>query len=114
MTEGAACFRDAADELLAGAADAGFADVQRLMKCTPREIELMFRARAARRQAELEQMDLLGWLVGRYALIGFHAPKRYPRKPDAVKRRPGPMSDEGMKQVFAAMAARKEEGDGGC
>ncbi|MBQ8508253.1 MAG: hypothetical protein IJ466_12595 [Clostridia bacterium] len=113
MTEGKN-FRETARELLRSAAELGMGEAHRLLFLTPWEIELCFQALAARRQAELERSDLLGWLAGRYALIGFHAPKRYPRRPDAVQKRPARMSDGQMKQVFAAMAARKEEGDGGC
>ena len=111
--------RDAARELLDSAAGLGIAEPWRLLECTPREIGLRLRAAEAARQAELERIDLLAWLAGCYVRTAYHAPKRYPRRPDGIRRRPAEMTDGQIKQVFAAMAARnptrtgKEEGDGG-
>lgn len=96
------------------AAEAGIGGAWKLMERTPRELEMELRAHAARRQATMEEMDLQAWLAGRYAMLAMHAPKRYPRRPDAVRRRPARMSDGEMKQVFAALAAGRGGEDGGC
>lgn len=97
-----------AQELVEKAAQCGMADAGRLMHMTPREIEREFCALAARRQREAEQMDMLAWMIGRYVLSATHAPRRYPRQPDIVARRPREMAQEDMKRVFAAMAERRD------
>lgn len=104
--------RESAAELIRSAAGAGMDAPRRLLQLTPREIEEEFTALGRRRQLEAEKLDLLAWLVGRYVLIGVHAPKRYPRRPDALRRPAGRMTDAQMKNVFAGMAARREEDDG--
>ena len=106
--------RESAAELLEGAAELGIAGAAELLRRTPKEIEMELRAAERRRQAQAEDMDLLAWLAGRYFMLAMHAPKRYPRRPDGIRRRPEKMSDAQMKQVFAAMAAGREEGHGGC
>lgn len=105
---GGGSVREGAAALAESAAKAGMHAPWQLLACTPREIELEFSALARRRQEEAECMDLLAWLVGRYVLIGMHAPKRYPRRPDAIRRAAGEMTDAQMKEVFAGMAARRE------
>lgn len=82
-------------------------DVIGLFDLTPVEIEWKLAAFAACEQRRLERMDEAAWLVGRYVAIGLNAPRRYPRRPDAVKRRPRTMSDDEMKRVFAGLAERK-------
>lgn len=105
--------RSAARELLRSAAEAGVPEAWRLTGCTPREIEMQFRAIAAARQAELERLDLLAWLAGSYMMAAFHAPKRYPRRPKGLRRPMREMTDGQMKRVFCAMAQQgKEEGNG--
>lgn len=112
--EAGASVRKCARELAERAADAGIGGAWTLLARTPREIELELRAHAARRRQAAEDADLSAWLTGRYALLGVHAPKRYPRRPDAVARRPRRMTDVEMKRAFAAIAARGEVMDGGC
>lgn len=80
--------------------------MHRLFRLTPAEIEWELTAFAARRRLQMERLDDLAWLTGRYAAIGVNAPKRYPHKPDGVVRRPAEMDDEAMKQVFLRMAER--------
>ena len=92
--------------MLERAAEAGFEDAGRLMRLTPAEIEWELSAFAARRRMELERLDDLAWLVGRYVSIGVNAPKRYPRRPDGVARRREPMADAAMKRVFLELAER--------
>ena len=54
----------------------------------------------------MERMDDLAWLVGRYAAIGINAPKKYPRRPDGVKRAAREMDAAEMKRVFVGMMGR--------
>lgn len=73
---------------------------------TPLEVEWELSAFAARRRLEAERMDDLAWLVGRYAAIGVNAPRRYPRRPDGVKRAVKEMGAEEMKAVFLGLRGR--------
>lgn len=84
--------------------EVGFAGAWRLFDLTPMEVEWEIAAFAARRRMELERMDELAWLVGRYAAIGVNAPRRYPKRPDGVVRQAAPMDDESMKQAFLRLA----------
>lgn len=58
----------------------------------------------------MERIDAAAWLTGRYCATGWHAPGRYPRRPDGI--RPAPMSDGAMKEVFAGLAARRTDEEG--
>ena len=111
MTAGSGAWhmRRAARELVRSAADAGVEHPLRLLDCTPAEIEDEMRALQARREEQLAQLDLLAWLIGRYVMMGIHAPRRYPRRPDGVQKRPSNMTDAQMKQVFAVLAARRRD-----
>lgn len=95
------------------AADLGLGQVERLGEYTPREIQLIFRAEAARRNRRAQDADFLAWLVGRYVLLAIQAPRRFPRRPDAVVRQPRRMSDAEMKAAFVAMATERRERHGG-
>lgn len=88
------------------AAENGYAGAAKLFEMTPREIEWELTAFAARRRMEMERLDDLAWLIGRYTAIGVNAPRKFPRKPDGVKRREKEMSDEAMKNVFTTLARR--------
>ena len=88
------------------AAEAGFSDAGRLMSLTPVEIGWELAAFAARRRLEMERLDDLAWLVGRYAAIGVNAPKKYPGRPDGVVRKSRQMDDAEMKRVFLDLAGR--------
>lgn len=105
--------RQSALELVERAARLGVDAPWRLLDMTAREMEWFFRAEAARRQREAEQADLAAWLTGRYVLAALHAPRRFPRRPDGVLRRPPSMSDDDMKQVFLNFAAQRRERHGG-
>ncbi len=76
---------------------------------TAREVTAAFdRALERRRQRALDA-DFLAYLIGRYVALAVHAPKRYPRHPDAVRR---VMKDHEMKRCFAALSGRgKAHGD---
>ena len=89
------------------------AEAWRLLRLTPREIEMEFEALACRRQMQAEQADLAAWLAGRYVLMAVHAPKKFPRSPDGVRRPAREMTPERMKQVFVHIAAKEgyENGD---
>lgn len=95
------------------AADLGLRQAECLGTYTPREIELVFRAEGARRNRWAQDADFLAWLVGRYVLLAVQAPRRFPKRPDAVIRRPRRMSDAEMKAAFAAMATERRERHGG-
>ena len=71
---------------------------------TPVEVEWELLAFAARKREAMERMDDLAWLVGRYAAIGINAPRKYPRRPDGVKRMVKEMDAAEMKAVFVGMA----------
>lgn len=101
--------RQSARELVRRAAEAGMENPRRLLECTPAEIEDEMRALQARREEQLERLDLLAWLVGRYVMTVVHAPRRYPRRPDGVRKSPSNMTDMQMKQVFAVLAARRRD-----
>lgn len=94
------------------AADAGIAEAWRMGDMSPREAELLLSAYARMEERAAERMDLLAWLTGSYVMQALHAPERYPRSPNRMRRSAAVMSDAQMKQVFEAMA-RGGEADGG-
>lgn len=79
---------------------------------SPREIEWRFRALAQRRRMQGENIDLLAFLVGRYVALGFHAPKKYPRKPNSLAYPPKEMTANQMKHFFAELSAGREAKNG--
>ena len=105
--------RKAAQDMVQKAIQVGMEEAWRLPELTLREIGIRFSALAAQRQQQAEQADLHAWLVGRYVLTAMHAPRRYPRRPDAVAHPPKKMTDKQMKQFFADLSAGKgaENGD---
>ena len=105
--------RDGARHLAERAAQAGLSGAWELLARTPREIEAELRAWAERRRREQEDMELLAWRMGGYAMVGVHAPKRYPRRPNVQANRARRMTDGEMKRAFAAMAAGRRENHGG-
>ena len=92
------------EEVVRRAAEAGFPGAGRLFSMTPAEVEWELTAFAARKRAEMERLDDLAWLAGRYAAIGVNAPKKYPRRPDGVKRTVREMDAAQMLGVFRRMA----------
>lgn len=98
--------RSAFERLAERAAEAGFMDADRLMNCTPAEIERTLCAFAVQERQKWEQLDAAAWLAARYAVIGWHAPNRFPKRPEGVRAKT--MTDEEMKQVFEALAQRAE------
>ncbi len=80
---------------------------------TPNEIRAEFDAIESARARRLEEMDLLAWLIGRYVSIGVNAPKRYPRRPNAIRTSRAPMSDAEMRRAFERLSERSE-GNGDC
>ena len=91
------------------AAEAGFDGAVKLFGMTPVEAELELTAFAARQRQTLERLDEAAWLAGRYAAIGWHAPKRYPRRPEGVERRRAEMSDAEMKDALLGFARRRAD-----
>ena len=104
--------RHAFEQIARRAAEAGFPNAGALFSMTPIEIEWELTAFAARNRLEMERLDDLAWLIGRYAAIGVNAPKKYPRKPDGVKRTVHPMEPEEMKRALLSMAKRQEQEGG--
>ena len=100
--------------MVSQAAGAGVSRPWQLLQLTPREIEMEFAAIAAHRQQLAEQADLAAWLTGRYVLLAMHAPKKFPRSPDGVRRKAEQMSPAQIKQVFKDIAAKRGETDGNC
>lgn len=98
--------RRAFERLAERAAEAGFPDADRLRHCTPAEIERTLCAFAVQEQKKWEQLDAAAWLAARYAAIGWHAPNRFPKRPEGVRAKE--MTDEEMKQVFEALAKRAD------
>ena len=94
------------ERIVERAAEMGFPGAAGLMKLTPKEIEWELTAFAARRRLEMERMDDLAWLIGRYVAVGVNAPKKFPRKPDTVKRQAKEMTDDEMKRIFTKLSAR--------
>jgi len=104
--------RTAAEQLTKSAAEAGMAGAWELVYLTPREIEAAFSAEAARRQQASEQADLIAYLTGRYVMIAFHAPKKYPAAPDGIRRARREMTDDQMRDALIAFAQRRNEHGG--
>ena len=105
-------FARSARSLVERAADAGMHRAGDLLYRTPREIELEFRALAARRQRRMQEMDAGAWLAGRYVLFALHAPRRYPRRPDGVHAPRRAMNDEQIKGVFMQLAEKRRDPNG--
>ena len=105
--------RQQAEEIVRMAAEAGVKQAWRLLECTPAEIETELSAISARQQMQAQNADLIAFLAGRYVLTALHAPRRYPRSPNAVSTVPRRMSDAQMKRVFANIAARRRKENGG-
>lgn len=105
--------RDGARRLAESAAQAGVSGAWELLARTPREIDAELRAWAERRRREREDMELLAWRMGNYVMVGVHAPKRYPRRPNVRATGARRMTDDEMKRAFAAMVAGRRERDGG-
>ena len=105
--------RDGAWQLAERAARSGVSGAWELLARTPREIDAELLAWAERRRRERENVELLAWRTGSYAMVGVHAPKRDPRRPDAPAAGARRMTDGEMKRAFAAMAAGRRENHGG-
>lgn len=73
-----------------------------------------FAAIAECRQQLYLQADLAAWLIGRYVMLAVHAPKKFPRSPDMVRRKKETMSPEQIKQAFKDIAAKRGETNGNC
>ena len=101
--------RQSAEELIQSSAEAGMAHPERILHLTPREIAAAFVALESERQRRLEDLDLLAWMIGRYVSIGVNAPKRFPRRPNALRTRRQPMTDAQMRRVFINIAERSKQ-----
>ena len=53
---------------------------------TPAEVNGRIVAHSATAQQRAELMDMVAWMTGNYAAQGYHAPKKYPKKPNMVRR----------------------------
>lgn len=84
-------------------------DGSKIPEMTPSEAHGLF----VMRKAAHQDMDVLAWRIGGYTMRGFHAPRRYPRKPSTRQQQiPDAMTEEEMKRVFFNMAqGGKENGE---
>lgn len=98
--------------LMENAAAAGVSHAWEWQHLSPAQLDLEIKALDARRKRELEQIDLLAWLAGRYVLCALHAPRRYPRRPDGIILPRAPMSDAQMKGVLMRLAEKGREQNG--
>lgn len=69
---------------------------------TPREIMDGIYAIERRRTEEMQNLDLLAWLIGQYAALGLGAPGRYPPRPDRIISRAS--GDAEMQRLMRALA----------
>lgn len=53
---------------------------------TPREISGRITAFISRNNRTAKDMDFLAWMVGNYAAIAYHEPKKYPKKPSIISQ----------------------------
>ena len=52
---------------------------------TPAEVAGRIKAHHATQNARAEQRDALAWMIGQYAGLAYHDPKKYPKKPQMAK-----------------------------
>ena len=75
---------------------------------TPAEVKGRIKAHEIAQKRAIEDADVLAWLIGHYAAFGFHDPKHYPKKPNAVARaKPlpkGTMDDDDIKDALTVFA----------
>ncbi len=75
---------------------------------TPAEVKGRIKAHEIAQKRAVEDADMLAWLIGHYAAFGFHDPKHYPKKPNAVARaKPlpkGTMDDDDIKDALTVFA----------
>ena len=75
---------------------------------TPAEVKGRIKAHEIAKKRAVEDADVLAWLIGHYAAFGFHDPKHYPKKPNAVARaKPlpkGTMDDDDIKDALTVFA----------
>jgi hypothetical protein len=69
---------------------------------TPAEVKGRIKAH----ERAIEDVDVLAWLIGAYVAHGFHDPKHYPKKPNAVvQTKPkGTMDDDDIKDALTVFA----------
>lgn len=94
---------DRIENLLSRAAALGVEE--NLADRTPKEIERILIARAAREKREMERLDAAAWLIGGYVALAILTPAKYPKKPCGL--RPREMQDDEMKAVLIQMAQRR-------
>ena len=90
-----------------GAARQGFDGAESLWGMSPAEAERALAAFAARRRAEQERDERLAWMIGYYAAVAVHAPRRFPRQSGTAFRPAGPrppMTEAQMKRALLALA----------
>ena len=75
---------------------------------TPAEVKGRIKAHETAQKRAVEDADVLAWLIGHYAAFGFHDPKHYPKKPNAVAQaKPlpkGTMDDDDIKDALTVFA----------
>lgn len=75
---------------------------------TPAEVKGRIKAHEIAQKRAVEDADVLAWLIGSYVAHGFHDPRHYPKKPNAVTQtKPQPksiMGDEDIKDALVVFA----------
>lgn len=62
-----------------------------------------------------EAIDLAAWMIGQYAGLAYHNPKKYPRKPNTAKQTIAPVDDmdeDDIKEIMSAYAEMHNAAEG--
>lgn len=96
------------------AARQGFPDAAGLWRMSLSEAGDALEGFAAARRAQFERDERLAWMIGYYAALAVHAPRRYPRRSGECIRAGGearPMTEAQMKDALLALAAEQPDGE---
>lgn len=66
---------------------------------TPKQFEKHIKVYAKKKQEEMEEMDMLNWVLGKYIAYSFNDPKKYPKKPMLSRDAKTTMTVEEMEEV---------------
>ena len=90
--------------IVADAAAQGFPDPGRLWRMTPREAGDALAAYSAARRLEAQRDERLAWMIGYYAALAVHSPRRYPKQSGTTFHAAAEaMDEEEMKRVLRGM-----------
>lgn len=73
---------------------------------TPAEVNGRLTAFASKASEEIENADLLAWMIGKYVAYGVNAPKKYPKRPELMKKQKPSreMDDDELMTMMTAFA----------